>query len=89
MLHLPLRAIHPLSQGPRAASLAYVQTTFDAPLFSRTEVVDVIGLPCAYDITINDGFYITIIAYLLMRTAMRWSAQWFIAARSTERKDGS
>ena len=81
MLRLPLHTIHPFAHGSRVASLAYVQTALDAPLFSRSEVVDVIGMPCAYDITINDGFYITLLAYFFMRVTIRWFAAHFTASR--------
>lgn len=70
-MRLPLRAIHPVAHVTRAATLDYVQHTLDAPIFSLTEVPDLIGLPCAVDITINDGFYITILLYIAARTVLR------------------
>jgi len=87
MLRLPLRAIHPFADGPRAASLAYVQTAFNAPPFSVTEVMDVIGLPWAYDVTLNDGFYLTLLAYVLLRAATRWTSARLAATRRSEDED--
>ena len=77
-MRLPLRSIHPISLAPRAATLDYVHTALDAPLFSVTEVPDIIGLPSAVDITINDGFYICILAYFTFRTLLRAAARYAI-----------
>ena len=75
-MRLPLHSIHPIAHVTRAATLDYVHTTLDAPLFSVTEVPDIIGLPSAVDITINDGFYVCILAYFTFRTVLRAVARY-------------
>ena len=70
-MQLPLRAIHPLADVARTFSPAYLQHALGASLFTVSEVPDIIGLPCAVDITINDGFYITVLLYLATRAAIR------------------
>ena len=45
--------------------------TLDQPLFTLSEVTDVIGMPYGVEMTINDGFYVTVLSYLVIRTALR------------------
>lgn len=75
-MRLPLHTVHPIASGPRALSLTYLQSTLDAPLFARTEVLDVVDLPCGYDLTVNDGFYLVVAFYVALRMGTQAVAAW-------------
>lgn len=71
-MRLPLHAIHPLAEGvARTPTLTYVQAALNGPLWTRTEVTDVIGLPCAYDVTIEDGAWLALAMYVAVRATLR------------------
>ena len=73
-MQLPLRAIHPFAHVARSFTPEYVVRALDEqPFFTLTEVPDLIGLPCAVDLTVNDSFYITLLLYVVLRVGL-WAA---------------
>ena len=66
-MKLPLHAVRFLAEGPRTAA-TLLPNALDAPMFLREEVLDSVGLPCGYDIVVQDGFYV------LLATLAVWYA---------------
>lgn len=83
MLQLPLLCVHLLrSDVARQTSLAYMTRVLEDPLFTLQPVKDVIGLPYGSEITINDGFYVTIATYLLFRFILRNVVSTFVKKKN-------
>ena len=73
LVKLPLLDVKPFAPSvTRAFSLEYASKVLSAPLFHIEPVNDVIGLPYGTQLTIEDGFYVTVASYLVFRTALRW-----------------
>lgn len=70
-MRLPLLHINPVQHISRTLTPSYVTATLNAPLFTTSEVVDTIDMPYGVDITVNDGFYVCIVCYLILRQVIR------------------
>lgn len=72
-MRLPLHAIRVLSDGPRTVG-TFLPNALEKPLVLREEVLDTVGLPCGFDLVVQDGFYLLlalIAAWHLARSRFR------------------
>jgi hypothetical protein len=70
-MRLPLLDVHPIASAPRMLTTQYISDTLKQPLFTLSEVTDVIDMPYGVEMTINDGFYVTVLSYIVIRAMLR------------------
>lgn len=72
-MRLPLHAVRMWPDAPRpAAPLAALQQALDGPLFRLQEAQDVLGMPIGFDIVVQDGAYVLLLAVIAWSFLRSW-----------------
>ena len=57
--------------APMDRSHDYFTTVMNMPIVKSIPVQDDLGTPYAFDLALTDGFYVTVVSYVLLRLAVR------------------
>ena len=69
-MRIPLRTF--VFQPPAMTDLDSVRRALDGPVVVRRAVLDTMGEPYAYDVVVQDGFYLLVAAFVAWQALRAW-----------------
>ena len=71
LIHLPIRGVRLGVPALSDFSVAHLQNIIDAPPVTRAVVYDDVDIPIAYDMVLNDGFYLIVLWFFVLSFTRR------------------